>query len=194
MKRRGLLIGGIIVAAVLVFLFTTYNSLVKKEEDVKKFWGDLNTTYQRRNDLVPGLVAVVKASSEYEKNVLEQTTAARARASQVVYSGNVSYGDYQQLEQSQGEVATSVNRLLAVVENYPDLKATKNFLYLQSQLEGTERRIKVARKDFNGSVATYNNAVRRFPGNMVAGLLGFRPKEGFTADAGAGQSPEVNFK
>ena len=179
---------------ILIYLFATYNALVKKEENVKKYWGDLNTTYQRRNDLVPSLVAVVKGASEYERNVLEQTAAARAKASQVVLSGNVSFQDYQRLEQAQGEVANAVNRTLAVVENYPDLKATKNFLYLQSQLEGTERRIKIARKDFNTAVAEYNQSVRRFPNNVAAGILGFRQKEGFTADAGAATAPEINFK
>lgn len=195
MKRnRGLLIGlGALVLVCIIFVVTSYNSLVKHEEDVKRDWGNLNTTYQRRNDLVPSLVAVVKASSEYEKNVLTKVAEARAKASQVRVSGNVSFQDYQQLEQAQGEVATSMNRALAVVENYPDLKATQNFLALQTQLEGTERRIKTARNDFNKSVATYNNKVRRFPTNLAAGILGFRPREGFTADTGASQAPEIKF-
>jgi LemA protein len=195
MKRnRGLLLGlGAVILVCVIFFISSYNGLVKQEEDVKKYWGDLNTTYQRRNDLVPSLVAVVKASSEYEKNVLTQVTAARAKAAQVTTSGNISFQDYQQLEQAQGEVANSMNRALAVVENYPDLKATQNFLALQTQLEGTERRIKTARNDFNKSVATYNNKVRRFPTNIAAGILGFRPKEGFTANAGASQAPEIKF-
>jgi LemA protein len=195
MKRnRGLLLGlGAVILVIIIFVVSTYNSLVKREEDVKKYWGDLNTTYQRRNDLVPSLVAVVKASSEYEKNVMTQVAAARAKAAQVSVSGNISFQDYQQLEQAQGEVATSMNRALATVENYPDLKATKNFLALQTQLEGTERRIKIARNDFNQSVAVYNNKARRFPTNVVAGMLGFRPREGFTADAGASQAPEIKF-
>ncbi|HEY0678748.1 MAG TPA: LemA family protein [Chitinophagaceae bacterium] len=196
MKRsRGLLLllGGIVVI-LIIYILTTYNSFVKKEETVKQKWGDLNTTYQRRNDLVPNLVSVVKASSEYEKNVLTQVAEARAKASQLSFSGEVNFQDFQQLEQAQGEVANSVNRTIALVENYPDLKATKNFLYLQVQLEGTERRIKVARKDFNTAVADYNNSVRRFPSNMVAGLMGFRSREGFTATAGADTAPEINFK
>jgi LemA protein len=196
MKRnRGLLLvlGGIVVV-VVIFLLTTYNSLVKKDENVRKFWGNLNTTYQRRNDLIPSLVAVVKGASEYEKNVMIQVAEARAKAAQLSFSGDVNIQAYQQLEQAQGEVANSVNRALAVVENYPDLKATQNFSALQSQLEGTERRIKVARQDFNGAVAEYNNSVRRFPGNVAAGILGFRVKEGFEAAAGAQQAPEINFK
>lgn len=195
MKRnRGLLIGlGAVILVLIIFVVSTYNGLVKHEENVKRDWGNLNTTYQRRNDLVPSLVAVVKASSEYEKNVLTQVAAARAKAAQVNVSGNISFQDYQQLEQAQGEVANSMNRALAVVENYPDLKATQNFLALQTQLEGTERRIKTARNDFNKSVAIYNNKVRRFPTNIAAGILGFRPREGFTADAGASQAPEIKF-
>lgn len=195
MKRnRGLLLGlGALVLLCIIFVVSSYNGLVKQEEDVKKYWGDLNTTYQRRNDLVPSLVAVVKASSEYEKNVLTQVAEARAKAAKVTTSGNISFQDYQQLEQAQGEMANSVNRALAVVENYPDLKATQNFLALQTQLEGTERRIKIARNDFNAAVATYNNKVRRFPTNIAAGILGFRPKEGFTANAGASQAPEIKF-
>lgn len=194
-KSRGLLLvlGGIVVV-VVIYLLTTYNSLVKKDEKVKQHWGNLNTTYQRRNDLIPSLVAVVKGASEYEKNVLTQVAEARAKAAQLTVSGDVSFQAYQQLEQAQGNVATSVNRALAVVENYPDIKATQNFLGLQSQLVGTERRIKVAREDFNGSVADYNNSVRRFPANLAAGILGFRVKEGFEAGAGAERAPEINFK
>jgi LemA protein len=194
-KSRGLLflLAGIVLV-IGIYLFTTYNSLVKKEEAVKRDFGNLNTTYQRRSDLIPSLVAVVKGASQYEKNVLTQVATARARASNLSFSGNVSFQDYQQLEQAQGEMANSVNQALAVVENYPDLKGTKNFLYLQSQLEGTERRIKVARKDFNASVANYNNSVRRFPGNLAAGIFGFRQREGFHASAGADRAPEINFK
>ena len=196
MKRnRGLLLllGGIVVV-LIIYLFTTYNSLVRKEEDVKKYWGDLNTTYQRRNDLLPNLVSVVRSASNYEKNTLEEVARARAKASQLSFSGDVNFQDFQQLEQAQGELANSVNRTLAVAENYPDLKATKNFLYLQTQLVGTERRIKIARKDFNTAVADYNNSVRRFPSNLAAGMFGFRAKEGFTSATGADTAPEINFK
>ncbi|MGB8194963.1 MAG: LemA family protein [Chitinophagaceae bacterium] len=196
MKRnRGLLLllGGIVVI-IVIFLLTTYNSLVGQEENVKRYWGDLNTTYQRRNDLVPSLVAVVKANSDYEKKVLTQVAEARAKAAQLNISGGVNLQNYQQLEAAQGEVTTSMNRAIAVVESYPDLKGTQAFSNLQSQLEGTERRIKLARKDFNGAVATYNQKVRSFPSNLAAGLFGFRAKEGFEAVAGAQQAPEINFK
>lgn len=193
-NRRLLLVLGLIVLAIVTFLFTTYNSLVKKEENVKRYWGDLNTTYQRRTDLVPSLVSVVKGATEYEKNVLTQVTEARAKASNISFSGTGNFQDYQQQEQAQANLATSVNRAIVVMENYPNIKGTKNFSLLQSQLEGTERRIKVARKDFNASVADYNNRVRRFPGNIAAGIFGFQPREGFQASAGADTAPEINFK
>ena len=179
---------------VVIFILTTYNSLVKKDEAVRRDWGNLNTTYQRRTDLIPSLVAVVKGASEYEKNVMIQVAEARAKAARSSVSGEVNFQAYQQQEQAQGELATSVNRALAVVESYPELKATQNFLALQSQLVGTERRIRTARQDFNKSIAEYNNSVRRFPANLVAGLLGFRMKEGFQAGAGADKAPEINFK
>jgi LemA protein len=193
-KRRGLLLllGGIVVV-VVIYTLTTYNGLVKKDEAVRRHWGDLNTTYQRRTDLIPSLVAVVKGASEYERNVMIQVAEARAKAAQLNISGDVNFQAYQQQEQAQGELATSVNRALAVVENYPDLKATQNFLALQSQLVGTERRIRTARQDFNNSIAEYNNSVRQFPANLVAGLLGFRAKEGFQAGAGAERAPEIKF-
>jgi LemA protein len=194
-KNRGLLFLLAGLALIIgIFLFTTYNSLVKKEERVKRDWGNLNTTYQRRNDLIPSLVAVVKGAAQYETNVFTQVAEARAKAANLSFSGAVSFQDYQQLEQAQGELTNSVNQALGTVENYPNLKATRNFTLLQSQLEGTERRIKVARKDFNASVAEYNNGVRRFPGNIVAGMFGFRPREGFQAEIGASQAPEINFK
>jgi LemA protein len=193
-SRKGLFIFLGILAVILIYIYTVYNSLVTKEEKVKQRWGDLNNTYQRRTDLLPGLVATVKGASDYEKQVLQEVTEARAKASQVTYSGNVTQQDYQKLEQTQGEITNAFNRTLAVVENYPDIKATQNYLYLQTQLEGTERRVKVARVDFNESVAEYNKAVRRFPNNLVAGLLGFKVKEGFNAAAGAQNAPEINFK
>ena len=139
-------------------------------------WGDLQTTYQRRNDLIPNLVSVVRGSSEYEKNVLTQVAEARARAANFSISGDVNFQNYQQLEQLQAEVANSTNRALAVVESYPDIKAQKSFSALQTQLVGTERRIKVARADFNQAVADYNKKVRSFPSNLVAKLTGFELK------------------
>ena len=194
MKRyRWLVILGVIIVVIIIYLLTAYNSLVKSEESVKRYFADLHTTYQRRTDLIPNLVAVVQSAATYEQSTFTQVAAARAKAASMTISAEVNPEAFQQLEEVQGELANSVNRALGTVENYPNLKATKNFSALQSQLEGTERRIKVARKDFNDAVATYNNKVRRFPSSIAAGIFGFRSKEGFSASAGASQAPEIKF-
>ncbi|HTS43731.1 MAG TPA: LemA family protein [Puia sp.] len=184
----------VLLAIILIYIGFTYNRLVKKEEDVKLKWGDLQNTYQRRADLTPGLVAVVKGSSDYEKQTLEQVATARANALQTATNtAEVNADNYNRQEQAQSEMVNSVNRLIGIIEKYPDLKTTKSFLYLQSQLEGTERRIKVARADFNQSVAEYNKLVRGSPSNTVASIFGFKPKEGFASDAGTNNAPEVKF-
>jgi LemA protein len=192
-RRTGLILV-ILLLIVAAFFATNYNSLVKKEEQVKLKWSDLQSAYQRRGDLVPNLVSVVKSSSDYEKQTLQQLAEARAKAAQVTVSATEpNNNNYTNQEKTQAEVANSVNRIIAVVENYPDLKGTKNFLYLQSQLEGTERRIKVARNDFNAAVADYNQKVRSFPASIVAKVMGYKPKEGFSAEPGSDQSPEIKF-
>jgi LemA protein len=188
----------IIVLAVLVivsvYLGSTYNGLVKEEENVKLNWGNLQNAYQRRLDLIPGLVAVVKGSSDYEKQTLEQLAAARAKAQQVTLStADASSGNYSRQEQVQAEMVGSMNRVIGLIEKYPDLQSTKSFVDLQAQLVGTERRIKVSRDDFNGAVAQYNKSVRKFPSNIAASLFTFRSKEGFQSDAGAETPPEVKF-
>jgi LemA protein len=184
----------VILAIVGVWISVSYNGLVKQDENVKLNWGNLQNAYQRRLDLTPNLVTVVKASSDFEKQTLQEVAEARAKASQVsIDATGLSAENYAKLEQAQGQVASSMNRLIGVIEKYPDLKTTQSFLLLQSQLEGTERRIKVSRNDFNAAVATYNKKVRGFPGSIVATIFGFSAKEGFTADAGANNAPEVKF-
>jgi LemA protein len=164
-----------------------------QEESVSKYIAELQATYQRRLDLLPNLVSVVKANSEFEKTVLQQVTEARALAAQVSSSNITDAEGFKQMEGTQGQLAVAANRLLAVIENYPDLRATDAFVKLQTQIEGSERRIKIARNDFNGAVKSYNQEVRSFPTNVAAGLFGFKVKEGFTADAGAAQPPEIKF-
>ena len=186
----------IIAILVILAIYTglTYNRLVKADENVKLNWGNLQNAYQRRMDLTPGLVAVVKASSDFEKQTLEQVANARAEALQVaVDATGLSPENFARFEKTQGELANSVNRVIGIIEKYPDLKSSKNYLYLQSQLEGTERRIKVSRSDFNEAIASYNKSVRGFPSGTVAGVFGFKPKEGFTSEPGANQAPEVKF-
>lgn len=189
---------GYIVAAVLViaalYTIVTYNNLVKKEELVKKQWNEVNSAYQRRIDLIPNLVNVVKGQADFEQTVLTQLTEARAKATTVsATTGEVNADNFNKQTTVQNDLAAATSRLLITVEKYPTLKGTEAFAGLQAQLEGTERRIKVARKDFNAAIADYNSTVKSFPVNIVGGLLGFKAKEGFTADAGADKSIEVKF-
>ena len=184
----------IILAIAAIYSIIIYNKLVKLDENVKLNWANLQNTYQRRLDLTPNLVTVVKGSSDYEKQTLAQLAAARAKASQVTISAvSPDVNNYNKQEQAQAEVVNSLNRLIAIIERYPDLKSTKNFLYLQSQLEGTERRIKVSRNDFNAAVAQFNKLVRSFPSSIIVSLCGYRPKEGFKSETGSDKAPDVKF-
>ncbi len=191
--KKGWLLLIIFLLLPAIWLINTYNKLIVQEESVSKYVAELQATYQRRIDLLPNLVNLVKANAEFEKTVLQQVTEARALAAQVA-SSNITDGEgFKRMESTQGQLAVSANRLVAVIENYPDLQATDAFVKLQTQIEGTERRIKIARNDFNGVVKNYNEQVRSFPTNVAARLFGFKVKEGFTADAGAAQPPEIKF-
>jgi len=182
-----------IVIALLViaalYLGVSYNGLVKKDELVKLQWNEVQNVYQRRLDLVPNLVQIVKGGADYEKTTLEKIAAARASA-----ASGISSNAFDAQTKAQNEVAVATNRLLINVENYPVLQGTRAFKDLQVQLEGTERRVKFARKDFNAAIATYNSSVRSFPTSIAAKLFGFAAKEGFTSDAGAENAVEINFK
>lgn len=184
---------GLIIILLGIFLITTYNSLVKKEEKVKFQWNEVQNNYQRRLDLVPNLVNIVQGGANYEKSTLQDVIEARSKAMNVNVSGEISSEKFKQQTVAQDNLANAANRLLVVVENYPDLKGTKAFVGLQVQLVGTERRIKVARQDFNSAIATYNSSVRSFPTKIVAGIFGFRPREGFEADKGTDKSVEIKF-
>jgi len=184
----------IIVLAVLILYFgVTYNSLVKKEEKVKQHWSDLQTTYQRRLDLIPNLVSVVKGVSEFEKSVLQKVAEARSSALAGTGQQEVTAENYKKQKQLQDSLAANVNRMIVLIEAYPELQALKSYLALQDQLAGTERRIVVAAKDFNESVYDYNKTVRSFPANIVAGITGFKQKEGFESVAGSEKPVEVKF-
>lgn len=190
--------GGYIIAGILVLLaiytIITYNGLVAKEELVKKQWNEVNSAYQRRVDLIPNLVNVVKGQANFEQTVLVEVTEARAKASSVgTQTADLTADNYNKQSAAQNELAGAASRLLITVEKYPELKGAAAFAGLQTQLEGTERRIKVARKDFNASIATYNSSVKSFPTNIVGSLLGFKAKEGFQSDAGADKSIEVKL-
>lgn len=177
-----------------VFLITTYNGLVKKEEKVKLQWNEVQNAYQRRLNLIPNIVNVVKGVSEYEQTTLQQIAEARGKAASVnISSNNVSADEFTQQSKAQDELASATNNLIIRIEKYPTLKGTAAYSGLQTQLEGTERRIKVARKDFNEAINSYNSSVRSFPTKLVAGIFGFAEKKGFQSDVGADKSIEIKF-
>jgi LemA protein len=193
-KNLGLII---VLGALLVFggcACTGYNGLVQQDENVRKTWNNVQSEYQRRNDLIPNLVNTVKGAANFEQQTLVQLMEARAKATSVnIDPANITPEKLAEFQQAQSQISSGIGRLLAVVENYPDLKANANFQALQAQLEGTENRIKVARNDFNGAVQDYNVKVRSFPMNMLAGMFGFKFKPGFQADPGSERAPEVKF-
>ena len=192
-SRSGYIIGAVVIV-IGIFLMINYNGLVKKEEQVKLQWNEVQNAYQRRTDFIPNVVNIVKGQTSFEQTTLVQVTEARAKASAVTVSANNLTADgYNQQIAAQDGLAAATNRLLITVEKYPDLKGTAAFRGLQTQLEGTERRIKVARKDFNRSIQEYNSSVRSFPTKIVAGLFGFKAKDGFQSDAGANRAVEIKF-
>ncbi|MCZ2457987.1 MAG: LemA family protein [Chitinophagales bacterium] len=190
-KFRSFIIAGIILLIVTVYVITAFNGLVKKDEKVKLQWSEVQNTYQRRLDLIPNLVSVVKGVSDFEQTTLVQVTEARTRAMSMPVE--ITAENYQKQRVLQDTLASAANRMIILIEKYPSLKGTAAYSGLQAQLEGTERRIRVARNDFNESVANYNRAVRRFPSNIVAGIFGFKVKEGFEAEAGSDKAVEIKF-
>lgn len=193
MKNKGGIIALIIVVVVGIWLITTYNGLVKKQERVNVTWSEVQNAYQRRLDLIPNLVNTVKGGADFEQGTLQQIAEARAKAAQLLSNNNLTAQNYQEQSAAQDALAGAANRLIAVVERYPDLKGTAAFKSLQTQLERTELRIKMARKDFNESVALYNTKVKSFPTRLAAALFGFNAREGFAADAGADKAQEIKF-
>jgi len=183
------------LAAVLMFsMCGAYNTAVTKDEGVKKSWSQVENQYQRRADLIPNLVNTVKGYANFEQSTLQAVVEARAKATSVtIKSDDLSPEKIKEYEQAQGALSSSLGRLLAVSENYPDLKANQNFLDLQKQLEGTENRISVERKNFNESVNDFNSHVRSFPTNLLTGIFGFSPKGYFQSQAGSEKAPEVKF-
>jgi len=194
-----LIVVGIIflcVFGIYSFFVGTYNDMVSAEEEVKSAWAQVENVYQRRLDLIPNLVETVKGYASHEKDVLESVTQARSKAGGVV---NISEDildnpeTFARFQKAQSELSSSLQRLLAVTEAYPDLKANENFLNLQSQLEGTENRIAVERKRYNDICGAYNAKIRMFPGSIVANMAGCRAKAYFQADEAAKEAPKVSF-
>lgn len=193
-KNLGLVITLAIVAVAVIWGVSGYNGLVSMDEGVQNKWADVETQYQRRADLIPNLVNTVKGYAAHEKETLEGVVKARSEATSVkIDAENMTAEQMAQYQKAQNGVSSALSKLLLVVEKYPDLKANQNFLELQSQLEGTENRITVARRDFNGAAKEYNTAIRKFPKNILAGMFGFEKKAYFEAQEGAEKAPEVQF-
>lgn len=171
-----------------------YNSFVDYDENVEKAWSDVETQYQRRSDLIPNLVNTVKGYAEFEKGTFVEVTEARAKAGSINLDiDDLTPENMKRFQDAQSQLSGSLSRLLATFERYPELKANQGFLDLQKQLEGTENRIAVARRDFNGVVTSYNKAVRKFPSSFYASIFGFDRRAQFEADAGAENAPKVEF-
>ena len=193
-KNLGWIIPVAIVVVIVLWAIGGYNGMVKMDEQVQNKWANVETQYQRRADLIPNLVSTVKGYAKHEQQTLEDVVKARSEATQVkVDAENLTPEKLAAFQKAQSGVSSALGRLLAVAENYPDLKANQNFLELQSQLEGTENRITVARKDFNDTAKSYNQAIRQFPKNILAGMFGFEKKSYFEAEAGSEKAPKVEF-
>ena len=183
-----------VLAIIVLWIANVYNGLVAGEEQVESAWAQVENQYQRRADLVPNLVATVKGYAEHEKETLDNVVSARARATQITIDpANATPEQLAAYQAAQGELSQALGKLLAIVENYPDLKANENFRDLQQQLEGTENRITVARQLFNDDARAFNTKVRRFPNNIIANMFGFEKKPYFEAEEGANKAPEVAF-
>lgn len=193
--------GWIILIAVIAFVFIIigwisgmYNGLVSAEEGVNAQWANVENSYQRRADLIPNLVNTVKGYADFEKSTLTEVIEARAKATSInINPEKLTPEELQKFQGAQDGLSSALGRLMVVMERYPDLKANQNFLDLQAQLEGTENRISTERRKFNEMAQTYNTNLRRFPKNMIAGMLGFEKKAYFEATEGAEKAPEVKF-
>ena len=185
------IIGGVLLLLVMM-IAGSYNGMVSSRESVNTAWSKVESQYQRRSDLIPNLVNTVKGAANFEQETLTKVIEARSKVTQIKVDAN-SPEDIARFQQAQGQVSSSLSRLLAVAENYPQLKATENFKDLQSQLEGTENRITVARNDFNDAARSYNTKIKSFPANLLAGMFGFKERPYFEVDADAKKAPSVNF-
>lgn len=183
-----------VLAVLAIWGISSYNSIITAEEKVSTAWSQVENQYQRRADLIPNLVETVKGYTSHESTTLENVVAARAKATQMTIDPtNATPEQLVAFQNAQGELSQALGRLMAITENYPDLKANKNFEALQSQLEGTENRITVARNNFNEEARRYNTLIRRFPSNIIANMLGSEKRPYFESAEGSNQAPKVQF-
>jgi LemA protein len=198
--KKGCLIGGSIIGVIAVITIGIFmwgiginNNMIELNNDVNLKWGSVESSYQRRSDLVPGLVATVNKATNYEKETLTSVIEARAKASSVqIDPSNLSPEKLAEYQKAQSGLGSALGRLLVTIEKYPDLKANQNILGLQNQLEGTENRIKIDRDNYNQSVTAYNNYIQKFPASIVANFRNFKEKGTFKADAGAEKAPNID--
>jgi LemA protein len=191
MKKNHLILIGIAVVAIVIFgwVKSTYNGMVGVEEEATTALANVQSAYQRRADLIPNLVEVVKGYAAHEKETFESVVNARAKATSITLDAD----NIEEFQKAQGELSSALGRLIAVGEAYPELKANENFRELQVQLEGTENRINEERNKANLKIQDYNIAIRRFPSNMLAGMFGFEKMNKFEAEAGTEKAPQVKF-
>ncbi len=202
MKNKGLAIGcgvgaalALIIIGIAIWAVSVYNQLVTLDEEVAKAWSQVENQYQRRADLIPNLVNTVKGVANFEKETYTAVAEARAKVNQIKLTPEMlsDPNAFKKFQSAQDQLGSALSRLLVTVERYPQLKANENFLQLQAQLEGTENRIAVERKRYNEIVREYNTRIRRFPGNIIANMTGFREKQYFAATEGAKEVPKVQF-
>ena len=192
--KKSIIIIIAVVAVIVIWAVSMYNGLVTMDESVNSQWANVETQYQRRADLIPNLVNTVKGYASHEKETLEGVVEARSKATQMQVNANdLTPEKLAEYQKAQGAVTSALGKLLAITENYPDLKANQNFLELQAQLEGTENRINVARTNFNNAAQAYNTAIRRFPKSLFVSMFGFDKHAYFEAAEGTETAPTVSF-
>lgn len=192
--KKSIIIIIAVVAVIVIWAVSMYNGLVTMDESVNSQWANVETQYQRRADLIPNLVNTVKGYASHEKETLEGVVEARSKATQMQVNANdLTPEKLAEYQKAQGAVTSALGKLLAITENYPDLKANQNFLELQAQLEGTENRINVARTNFNNAAQAYNTAIRRFPKSLFASMFDFDKHAYFEAAEGTETAPTVSF-
>lgn len=192
--KKSTIITLVVIGLVAIWGISGYNSLVSSDEEAQTKWADVETQYQRRADLIPNLVNTVKGYAAHESETLQAVVEARAKATSVsIDPSNMSAEQIANFQKAQDGVSSALSKLLVTVEKYPDLKANENFKELQAQLEGTENRIGVARRDYNDASRQYNTSLRSFPKNILASLFGFEKRAYFEAQTGTEQAPSVQF-